>query len=110
LDAVPIIGGASFGKYVCQNYLCCNTTTGQGKGGRRRGRRRESKGTLNESKPFIHSSMGLCLSFLFFSLLLGPTKAQALCVMSRLDTIRKPGKRQREREREREREKISSRL
>jgi hypothetical protein len=33
LDAVPIIGGASFGKYVCQNYLCCNTTTGQGKRG-----------------------------------------------------------------------------
>jgi hypothetical protein len=35
-------------------------------------------------------------------LLLGPTKSQALCVMSRLDRIRKPGKRHRHRQRERE--------
>jgi len=41
--------------------------TREGGGKEEEERERESKGTLNESKPFIHSSMGLCLSSLFFA-------------------------------------------
>jgi hypothetical protein len=59
--------------------IICAATPQQDKGrggGRRRRRERESKGTLNESKPFIHSSsMGLCLSSLFFAF--GPNQGSS---------------------------------
>ncbi len=72
---------------------------GGGGGGGEREREKVKAHWMNQSHSFTHQWSFVCL---FFSLLLGPTKSQALCVMSRLDRIRKPGKRHRHRQRERE--------
>ncbi len=79
--------------FVLQHHNRTREGGGEGGGG---GGEKVKAHWMNQSHSFTHHQWGfVCL---LFSLLLGPTKAQALCVMSRLDRIRKPGKRERERE------------
>jgi hypothetical protein len=72
----PLLEGQAL-ESMFARIICAATPQrdkGRGGGGGGAGER-ESKGTLNESKPFIHSSMELCLSFLFFAF--GPNQVSS---------------------------------
>jgi hypothetical protein len=76
----PLLEGQALESMFARIICAATPQQDKGRGGRRRRRRRrererESKGTLNESKPFIHSSMELCLSFLFFAF--GPNQVSS---------------------------------